>query len=197
MERVCVAKGKNGEFYSLFGPGEAIAAVSFIKNCRKNKPNEMVSKSAIAIAKSHYYDSGIIDYINNTPLTHPKPHALRTIMGLFNIFIGGLCVLVFYKITKRLTRFENSALFSTLLFAFGTLIFPYSGTFFSELLATLFVMLSFLLLLKRYLFTRSQPLYSIFIAGIYLGIAILTHLSAILFVPFFLILGSFHPKQKA
>jgi hypothetical protein len=69
---------------------------------------------------------------------------------------------------------------------------PYAGTFFSEPLATLFVILSVFFLVWNDLDKRTsirQQYFSVLSAGIFLGMAVTVHISAILFAPLFVLYG--------
>ena len=81
-----------------------------------------------------------------------------------------------------------AARITTLLFAFGSLLWVYSGTFFSEPIAMAFHLLSF----RYLLFARSstcnqlRPVIQTFaLSGVALGAAALCHVSALLSVRFF------------
>jgi hypothetical protein len=92
-------------------------------------------------------------------------------------------------------RSSAAALATALLYAFGTLAWPYSGTLFGEPLALLLVLLSFHLIvaLDRGFDDHDGPRAPLLMAlsGLALGLASATHLTALLFLPFFLLYSRF------
>ena len=101
--------------------------------------------------------------------------------------------MVFFAILLNLTGCAAAAGSVAFLAAFGTLLLPYSGTFFSEPLALLFSLLAFGFSAGRRPVVREAgagpirvgPGVAALLAGLFLGLATATHLSAILFLPFF------------
>lgn len=186
-----LSKGKDGKLYSLFGPGEAIAAVPLYKIAESINRTSWYQDAPFLVGTSHYIDGGLLNYVDGITPDNLAPHALRTVVCLLNIIVSSMCVFVFYCTIKALTQSDQSALLTTVLFAFGSLILPYSGTFFSEPLATFFVMLSFFILVRNGGDQNSIGSFSLLAAGVSLGLAIATHITAILFAPFFCIYGAF------
>jgi hypothetical protein len=186
-----LSRGKDGKLYSLFGPGEAIAAVPLYKIAESINRTGWYQYAPFLVGTSHYIDDGLLKYIAGKTPDNLAPHALRTVVCLLNIIVSSMCVFVFYCTIKSLTRSDQSALLTTVLFAFGSLILPYSGTFFSEPLATLFVMLSFFILVRNGGNQNSLGSFSLLASGVSLGLATATHITAILFAPFFCIYGAF------
>ena len=202
-------KGKDGKRYSLFGPAQAIAAVPLYQIARLINMTGWFQKGHSFVGISHYINGGLLDFVKDRTPGRFEPHALRTVVSLFNVIVGSMCVFVFFFLIKALTQSEQSALLTSILFAFGTLIFPYSGTFFSELLAIFFVMSSLYLLVHRSIVkkrTASAAYKDIVLAasGLALGLAAAVHITAVLFAPFFCIYAAFsgpkddnpHPPMK-
>ncbi|MCX5900853.1 MAG: hypothetical protein NTX06_09000, partial [Proteobacteria bacterium] len=86
-------------------------------------------------------------------------------------------------------------------YGFGTLTWPYSGTFFSEPLASLCALAAFFVLLRNdlHIGARSPSARRMVLAGALLGIATAAHISAILFAPFLFIYALYpywHSKGK-
>lgn len=79
----------------------------------------------------------------------------------------------------------------TFLYAFGTLAWPYSGTFFSEPLAILTVLLSFFFLIPAPNQERAVPAgpVALTLSGFALGAGTATHITVVLFLPFFWLLS--------
>ncbi len=188
-------KGKDGKFYSLFGPGEAIAAVPLYKIAGIIHATGWYQNTRLPISISHYTnDDGLMHYVQGTAPPDIGPHALRMFMGLFNIITASLCVLLFFFTVQALTQSNQAALLTSIVFAFGSLVFPYSGTCFSEPLATFFVMLSFYLLVHVKRISSSQKRILLLLSGLSLGLAAATHITAILFAPFFCLYGAIPDK---
>jgi len=118
-----------------------------------------------------------------------QDHALRTICSVFNIVVSSLVVVLYFLLIEKMTfSIIGAAAVSTIL-AFGTLLWPYSGTFFSEPLTLLFVLISFYFLIRNdsHFISDNKSAVRVFIAGMSLGIAFTVHISAILLFPFLLI----------
>lgn len=194
-----VAKGVDGKYYSVFGPGQAVAAVPLYWISKIIAKSGWYHTLPNLIAPNYQVNNGLNRFIKGEDLIPIEDHALRTVTGLFNSIVSALLVLIFFLISKNLTNSESASYLSSLIFALGTLVFPYSGTFFSEPLALLFMLLSLLYLIKQYM-TKShieRELYiSLMLSGLFLGLSVFTHLSAILFAPFFGIFAAFIGSKK-
>lgn len=181
-------QGKDGQLYSLFGPGESLFAAPFVKIALIINRTRWYEHVPRLIPVSHYVDAGILTFVDSKTPENLEPHALRFLVSCFNVVVGSLCVGLFFLTVKLLSQSEVAAILVTILFAFGSLMMPYSGSFFSEPLATMFVLLSLYCLVWNDLshtdVERQRTLRS-FVSGISLGLAVITHITAILFVPFF------------
>jgi hypothetical protein len=186
-------RGIDGKRYSLFGPAESAFLVPFIIIAKNINKTKWYNHDMFNISPSFYIDDGLLKFITNTKLECPakQEHALRMICSWFNIFISSIVVVLFFFIVRRMTSSSISAVTVSIVLAFGTLLWPYSGTFFSEPLAILFILLSFNFLIqndKSFLLTDQVLSYkNIVYSGMALGMAFTTHVSAILFFPFFLL----------
>jgi hypothetical protein len=185
-------RGKDGGFYSIFGPGQSIAAVPFVELALLINKSGWYKSIPDFIPISHFVGGGVIDYVKGITPADLQPHALRFLVSPFNVVVGSLCVCFFYLLVKLLTRSDFAARWSAIVFAFGSLMMPYSGTFFSEPLATLFVILSLYCLVWNDLTTEAaarEKHLSLLSSGIFLGIATTVHITAVLFAPFFFLYG--------
>ena len=187
--RFGLTKGKGGGLYSVFGPGQAVVCAPFIKVAKViNKTGWYQGKK---VPLSHYVGNDYLDYFNNN--VYPQniePHALRFIISFFNALVTSISVVLFFLLMERLTQSVASAAWVAVFFAFGTLMFPYSGTFLSEPLATLLLIGSFLnMLYGEYHDSCGKIRFvtAFFLSGLLLGLATAVHITAILFVPFFFI----------
>ncbi len=183
-----VAQGREGKKYPVFGPAESYLAVPFYLLARQVEPTAWYEQ-LYYLPPSHYCTDGITAFATGHKPYDQRQHARRLIVSLFNILVSTIAVLVFWFIMLQLLGDLASALSAALVFAFGTMFWPYSGTFFSEPLATLFVLLS---LHQLVCFDTAsakgltpKKLHFLF-SGIFLGLATCTHISAILFAPFFI-----------
>lgn len=186
-----LSTGTDGKRYSVFGPGEAIIAVPFYKLAELLNASQWYLHANDRVGRSFYINNGLRDFLSGHSPEDLPPHALRMVTSLLNIIFASLCVFVFFLTIKALTRSEYAALCTGILFAFGSLVLPYSGTFFSEILATFFVMLSFYILVYNDLTGRPRNRLHVFLSGIFLGLGTATHITALLFAPFFCIYSGF------
>ena len=201
-----LAPGLTGERYAVFGPGESVAAAPLVKAAIWLEPTRWYEVLPVQAHASHYLQGSLENCLGNVPQHDPAPHARRMFVAiLFNPLMTALTVAVFWSIVELLTGSRAVAGMTSFLFALGSLAWPYSGTFFSEPLATLFALLSFRMLLHAESIEvgsvgreripdssskRSNSGLTLAGAGASLGVAVLVHVSAILFVPFFFVLAS-------
>lgn len=195
-----IAKGKDNKNYSIFSPLESILLVPMIKVSKLINMTYWYDNPNINVPLSFYVKIGLINFINEKKSQPIEPHALRFLVSFFNVLISSLVVFVFWLIGLRLFRCQLSAFLVSILFAFGTLLFPYSGTLFSEPLASLFSLLSFYFLIKNDLKIQidKKAISSIelFLSGLTLGVSCTAHITSLLFFPFFVIYGVYLIYQR-
>lgn len=185
-----VAKGPDGRFYGIYPPVQSVIAAPLIGLARLLDRTGWYRPDAFRVPASHYVERGLLDALREKTPEHKSPHALRFIVSFFNSIIGALGVVVFWSVARRFTRGRAATLGLTALYAFGTPLWSYSDTFFTEPLATLLVLVSFRLLIGQdpdvpEADSRTSP-WAFAGSGIALGLACGTHPTAILFAPFFL-----------
>jgi hypothetical protein len=181
-------RGIDGKQYSVFGPGQAIAAAPFVWLGQKLLDADWLHPRGANVPISHAVDNGLHYALNHRAVADPQPHALRWVASQLNILITAMTVVVFWKLALLMAGNWRAALVATLAFGFATMAWAYAGTFLSEPLATLLTLSSFYLLVQR------DPTFGpsggsragSVAAGALLGSAVATHITAILFVPFFL-----------
>jgi hypothetical protein len=172
-----VARGEDGKLYSIYPPVESLAIAPLIGMAEALNRTGWYEGRELPL--SHYVDNGLWRGFLGQPAGVPEAHASRFIVSFFNVVVSALCVSVLFLTARRLLRSEGAAAAVAGLYAFGTLAWPYSGTMFSEPLATLFVLVSF------YLLVLARPCSLHFaLSGLALGLATATHVTAILFLPF-------------
>ncbi|MBI5804934.1 hypothetical protein HZA73_02685, partial [candidate division TA06 bacterium] len=128
-------KGTDGRKYSCYSPGEEIMLVPLIKIAQSVNKSRWYNKYRESIPISHYVGNGVHQFLLGVPPQDIEPHALRFLVSFFNILVCSVSAVLFLRLLEKLTHSLISAGFVTVLFAFGTLMLPYSGTLFSEPLA--------------------------------------------------------------
>lgn len=184
------AHGRDGKLYSIFGPGEAVLYAIPVKISQLINKTEWYKTPAFHIPQSHYYDDGVRKFMSAVKAENTEPYAARFLVSFCNAVISALNAAVFFFIAARTAASLKSAYALAMLYALATLAWPYSATFFSEPLAMLFVLLSFYFLSGKI----SAP--RIFSAGLFLGIASATHITAMLFFPFFVFLAAYYCRRE-
>ena len=197
-----LAKGVDGKEYSIFGLGQVLAAAPLVVIGRSLAETGFFSENTFPIPISFYEDDGLQHFSLGQSPPDRNNQGVRWVAAQLNIVISALTVVLFYLTAFRLAGNPAPALFAALIYGFGTLVWPYSGTFFSEPLATLFGLAAFYLLLINdpSFGTTSSGVMKTLLAGACLGIATATHLSAILFTPFFFLYALypyFGPHQRS
>lgn len=115
-----VIPGADGQFYSMYDPGQPLAAIPFY----------VIGRLLAGLPGGDVY-------------------ALTTlVVSLLPQIATALSGLVLYRILKRLFDAENPALLTVILWGTGTLVWPYSKFFFPEALLTLCLLLAFYALLQ-------------------------------------------------
>ncbi len=182
-----LSKGIDDKLYSIFGPTEALISVPFFEIGRlfENK-NLLIDSNYIPLSfhvLSGNEDAGLY-FIQGKRPPSMNGQYVRFITSFFNSVIGAIAGLFFYFVLVEITKSKVTSFVTTFLFSFGSLLFPYTGTFFSEPLCTLFIIISFLFIVKNE--TPGRYNYrNYFYSGLFLGLAITTHISAVLSVPFY------------
>ncbi len=177
-----LAEGVDGGQYSIFGPGQAVAAVPLHALGEWLVPEHAQLDESL-VGPSLYLVGGFEFLLQGRSPSDLRPHAVRTVTSYLNVLVGALTVVVFFLLCLTLTRSRAAALMTSALFGFGTLFMPYTGTFFSEPLATLFMTSSVYGLVCVQTGVK-RPTLVLVLAGVGIGLAVLTHITAILFVPF-------------
>ncbi len=190
------ATGSDGRRYAIFGPLESVALVPFIAVAgpiADRLPPAVLARVPI----SHYDTNGLESIFNAAPLAGARSHAVRWLCSPFNVLVGVLAVWGFRRLQRRLCGRSFGADAATALFAFGTLLWPYAGTFLSEPLALACAVFALDLLLPVDGAAARTPRRLAW-AGALLGLSVAAHVSQVLFVPFFalylLLAGAGRPR---
>lgn len=174
-----VAPGRDGQFYSVFGPLESLVCVAFYPLSRVSV---LVPES---VPPSHYAGAGI-ELMLAREQASTAAHRTRFVVSFLTSLISAASVWIFFLLSRRLYGSPGIAVVLAGLFGFATLHWPYSSTFFSEPLAMLMVLMSLLLVIDLESAGTSSRR-RLVAAGLFLGSGAATHLSAILFIPFLLL----------
>lgn len=184
-----VATGKGDRMYAIFGPLESVLLAPIVKVGEMINETEWYKPYVSILPLSHFSDKGWDDFLSGKAPNNPKPHALRFLASVFNVIVTALSVLVFWHILLLLTGSIPASFLVSILYAVGTHAWVYAGTYFSEPLATLLVLLSFLYLVKSDQLSEPEAGKSnyrpVFLCGVWLGLAITAHITAALYAPFF------------
>ncbi|HVP56835.1 MAG TPA: phospholipid carrier-dependent glycosyltransferase, partial [bacterium] len=186
-----VATGTGGGLYSIYPPMESLVLVPAVKLGQWINQSGWYLNHSVPF--SHYVGNGLNHIMFGAPESDLRPHALRYLVSWFDVLVSALTVVVLYGVLLRLTRSGSAALLVALFYAFGTLAWPYAGSFFSEPLALLFVLVSFYGLVAW----QSGSGIQLAVSGIALGLATATHATAALFLPFFAAYLVFAPGWTA
>ncbi|MBK8231172.1 MAG: hypothetical protein IPK72_11405 [Candidatus Eisenbacteria bacterium] len=178
-----LARGRDRNLYPIFGPLESIALAPFVGIGRSLAANY---PAGAPLSPSFYVDDGFTTVMEGTPLRARGSHALRLACAGYNLLVAAGCAALFFRLAARLAGGVHGALVGTAFLAFGSLLWPYSGTYFSEPLALLLVLASILLLIRPDESRAGASAgWNRALAGAALALAISTHVSAALFAPFF------------
>ena len=182
--------GIDQKHYSIFGPAESILAVPMLKIAYLLERNNLkIDSTHIPIsfyvssnnkAAGNYYIAGKLP-------PDMKGQYARFVVSFFNSIISAIAGVFYYFVLLSITKSKIISFYTTFLYSFGCIIFPYTGTFFSEPLCTLFVILSLLFILKNETENEKNPKinHNYFYSGLFVGLAITTHITAVLSVPFY------------
>ena len=181
-----VARAPNGEYYSIFGPMESVLLAPAVKAAEWFNRTRWYESWPEYLPVSFYVGTGLHDFVLKNKPADPASHALRFLISFFNILVSCICVYTFYLISRRFVGSDLVAFFVSIVYALGTMTWNYAGTMFSEPLATLFALLSFYYLLGPPGHPGDLPSgKSLALSGLMLGCSVATHITAMLFVPFF------------
>jgi len=105
-----------------------------------------------------------------------------------NSIILAISVVIVYKLSELLFGSKKIGLFTALIFGLTSFLWPYAGTMLARPLAILFLLLSVYLILY---FKKDNQKILPFIAGLCLGLSVLTHPLLLLVIPGVMVFGLF------
>lgn len=182
-----LARGTDGRQYSIFGPLQAVLATPWVAAGRLLAAAGLFRAPRPAPPVSHYLGNGALEFVTDRPPADRDASGVRWVAAQFNIAVSTATVVLFYLLACRMAGSVAAALLAAIVFAFGTLVWPYAGTFFSEPLASLCALAGFgALVANDVRFGSAVPtVRRTALAGAALGGAVLTHITAVLLAPFF------------
>jgi len=162
-------KAEDGTLYSVFGPAVSVLMV----------PAILLSDATLPLTEPLFKPLiNRVRFLVYYPSSYPEH--MRRLFALFvNMLIMAAAVGVLCAILLRITTPANALMLSCM-FAFGTFAWAYSRTLFSEPLAIFTALLSLLMLM------RNTPK-SLAAAGLALGISCTSHITSVLFIPFYIV----------
>lgn len=196
-KRFGLPKGVDDYHYSLFGPLQPIALVPLVKVA--NLINGTGWYEEVNLPTNHYLvdishqlelEQGVPKVrIDLTPSFGygPKDDAVRFISSHFNALIGTLTIWVFMMLLLAWGASYVASVFAGCFLAVGSIWLSYTGTMFTEPLTALCV------LAAVYFHARlengpdeinRQVRWQLIAAGGFLGLAVASHITGILFAPF-------------
>ena len=181
------AIGRNGRPYSTLPPGLPIASLPL--------------GSLGFLMESLSGDGPVLEETANTELRFDVDAAIGEIRhspsglmtGLINPIISALLMVVFFGFSYRIGGDRRNAFVLTMLLGCCTIIWPYSGTYWTQPITT-FCLFTSLYFLYRYKDSLDQK-YLVF-SGLLAGFAVLTRYESLLFVLLFLVYAVVGPEQK-
>ncbi len=167
-------EGKDGKHYSLFGPCQSVVMVPFYVAGRwfcERWPHGFNFLERRPFPRDYYSKTAFSD-------------AVRLFCIWLNVWVSALTCVVLYRLATRLGGSSTTSLVCALLYGLTTNAWAYSRYCFSEPLATLLMLLAFERLAD---YIHHQPhRSSLAWAGVFLGLSVLTHITIVLAVPFFI-----------
>ena len=143
MEGFATAPGRDGKQYAQYGIGQPLLALPFYAAGRlaSRMGSDETWRNLYGIPADE--PSGVRPF----DLT-ARELAPRFALSFFNIVAAAALAALLYLLMNQLTSHLVASLFTTALYAFGTLAWPHSRPFFSETAAVLFILFSWYALLR-------------------------------------------------
>lgn len=137
-----VAPGRDGKMYSVFGPVQSLVAAPLVYVASRIDRAGWYRSAPFPIPISHYQGHSLAGLLHSGVQPGDlEPHAERFLVSFLNTFVTSVSVVAFAVLLFRLGVTLAGAVLTALLYAFGSLAWPYAETFFSEPLATCWALL--------------------------------------------------------
>ena len=182
--RVFMAEGRDGKLYLTLGDGLSIAALPFA--LVGNIIERTVDVSA--------YESKIEESAPKLNLFYLRKLPSAFFTALINPFAMALTVLIFFNFCLKITDAAGSAFVGSLLLGIGTILWPYSSTFWTQPIVTLCLFSAFYCV---FLYKKNSSPKLLLLAGALLGYSFITRYVSIFSVPWFVVyLVLIHWREK-
>ena len=180
------AAGRDGRLYAVFGPLQAVACVPFVRLGEAWLGEGEGRAARLPFGISYHVDRGLFDAASGRRPSVPRPHALRFFASWLNVAVGAAAALLFLLLARTVAGRPEPACLAALLFAVGSLAWPYAGTFFSEPLAGALAVAALARLARADPRLASPPTGGAAAsagAGLLAGLSTAVHLTSALFLP--------------
>ncbi len=185
------ASGLDDKKYSIFGPVESLVLVPFIAAGDFVYESRWYQKLDLKIPYSlqtpDYSLTLALEQRRDDAGLNMRIHERRFLAFMLNPVAGAGCVTLFFLIVSVLGISRQISYLATTLFALATPLWPYTTNYFSEPLAMMFLLASFYGIAKMVSAPHANHDKMALVAGLLMGVAVATHISVILFAPFFLL----------
>ncbi|MCZ7651966.1 MAG: hypothetical protein M5U13_12740 [Thermoanaerobaculia bacterium] len=184
------APGRDGGLHSVFGPLQAIGCVPFVWLGDVWLGDDEARAARVPAGISYHVDGGLLHAARGSRPADPLPHARRFFASWLNVVAGAAGALAFLLLAGTVAGRAEPALGAALLFAVGSLAWPYAGTFFSEPLAAALAIGALALLARadpRLPGARGGGPIALAGAGLAAGLSTAAHLTSALFLPPFVL----------
>lgn len=182
--RVFMAEGRDGKLYLTLGDGLSIAAL----------PLALVGNIIERAVDVSAYESKLAESAPKLNLFYLRKLPSAFFAALVNPVVMALTLLIFFNFCLRIEGRVGSAFVASVLLGTGTILWPYSSTFWTQPIVTLCLFSAFycVFLYKKH----SKPKFLLF-AGALLGYSFITRYVSIISVPWFIVyLVLIHWREK-
>ncbi len=182
--RIFLAEGRDGRIYLTLGDGLSLAAVPF---ALLEKAISSLTGGTQDLMKARVEDSQL-------DLSTLRKHPVALFPASINPAVMALLVLIFYNFALSLTDNPRSAFLASFFLGTGTILWPYSSTFWTQPIVTLCLFGAFYLL---FLYGRNPRPSLLLAAGVLLGYSFITRYASVITLPWFVLyVALIHLKEK-
>jgi len=169
------AEGLDGRLFLTLPPGLALASIPL---CSVGVALEVLTQPGGVTSGEHEKSRRSLSEIRT------KPSAFFA--GLINPLASALLVVASFRFARLITQSPTQSLILSATLGLGTIVWPYSSTYWKQPLTALFLFASLYLLYRGLQHPRSGGLCSL--SGLLVGCAFLTRYEVVFVVPWFLLL---------
>jgi 4-amino-4-deoxy-L-arabinose transferase-like glycosyltransferase len=172
--QVFMAKGRDGRAYLTLGDGLSIASLPF----------GLVGNLVERTVDVSTYQSKIEEPGQRRNLFYLRKMPSVFFATLINPVVMALTVLVFFNFCLRIRNAFEGAFIATVLLGMGTILWPYSSTFWTQPIVTLCLFSAFYVL---FLYKKHPKPKFLLLAGALLGYSFITRYSSVVSIPWFIL----------